>query len=80
MQRAHTQTWGQLKRLILKGEEMVRRQDLTLTPDKLFLVMLAIVAIQVGIVQGEAYWTFHPNPPVLHTVTWGDESVPGACY
>lgn len=37
--------------------------------------MLAVVSVQVGLAPGETYWTFYPSPPVLHSVTWGDESV-----
>ena len=46
---------------------MFNSQNLTLTPNKLFLAMLAIIAIQVGLVQGETYWTFYPNPPQCYT-------------
>ena len=37
--------------------------------------MLALITIQMGLVQGETYWTIYPNSPVLHPVTWGDELV-----
>jgi hypothetical protein len=34
------------------------------------LVALVIITIQVGVVQGDAYWTFMPNLPMVHPITW----------
>lgn len=39
-------TWGQLRRLVTEGENMVQRQGLPMTPERLFLAMLSIVTMQ----------------------------------
>lgn len=57
---------------------MVRRQDLPMTPERLFLAMLSIVIIQASVAHAEtqSFWTFFPNPPTLHPATWDGPSVP----
>lgn len=57
---------------------MVRRQRLPITPKQLFLAMLAIITIQASVAQTEtqSFWTFFPNPPALHPVTWDGTGVP----
>jgi hypothetical protein len=39
-------------------------------PTATLLVALVIITIQLGIVQGNAYWTFMPNPPMVHPFSW----------
>jgi hypothetical protein len=39
-------------------------------PTATLLVALVIITIQVGVVQGDAYWTFMPNLPMVHPITW----------
>jgi hypothetical protein len=34
------------------------------------LAALVKIMIQVGVVQGDAHWTFMPNPPMVHPITW----------
>jgi predicted RND superfamily exporter protein len=41
-------------------------EDLTTT----LLVTLVMIIIQVGVVQGDAYWTFMPILPMVHPVAW----------
>lgn len=74
--RAHNPTWGYIKHLTSEGQGMVLCQCLPVTPDQLFVAMLALLTVQVSIVKGENYWTYYLNPPVLHPVTWEDVSVP----
>jgi hypothetical protein len=40
------------------------------------LVALVIITIQVGVVQGNAYWTFMSNLPIMHPITWQSHYVP----
>jgi hypothetical protein len=34
------------------------------------LAALVIITIQVGVVQGDAHWTFMPHLPMVHPITW----------
>jgi hypothetical protein len=39
------------------------------------LAALVIITIQVGAVQGNAYWTFMSSPPMVHPITWQSNHV-----
>jgi hypothetical protein len=39
-------------------------------PTDALLSTLVIITIQVGAVPGDAYWTFMPNLPMVHPITW----------
>lgn len=71
-------TWGQLRRLVTEGENMVQRQGLPMTPERLFLAMLSIVTMQASVAHAEtqSFWAFFPNPPTLYPATWDSPSVP----
>jgi hypothetical protein len=43
---------------------------MTGNPTATLLVALVIITIQVGVVQGNAYWTFMLNLPMVHPITW----------
>jgi hypothetical protein len=45
-------------------------------PTVTLLAALVINTIQVGVVQGDAYWTFMPNPLMVHPITWQSHPVP----
>jgi hypothetical protein len=44
--------------------------EVTGNPTATLLAALVIITIQVDIVQGDAYWTFMPKPPIVHPITW----------
>jgi hypothetical protein len=39
-------------------------------PTATLLATLIIITIQVGVVQGDAHWTFMPNFLIVHPTTW----------
>jgi hypothetical protein len=39
-------------------------------PTAILVAALVIITMQVGVVQGDAYWTFMPNLPMVHPITW----------
>jgi hypothetical protein len=39
-------------------------------PTATLLAILVIITTEVGVVQGDAYWTFMPNLPMVHPITW----------
>lgn len=43
--------------------------------DKLFVGMLAVLSCQVSPVYAHSYWTYFPDPPLLHPVTLMDPSI-----
>jgi hypothetical protein len=59
---------------------MKKLKDMTMTtvtsnlgmagnPTAISLVALVIITIQVGVVQGNAYWTFILHLPMVHPIT-----------
>ena len=72
--KAKPPTWGQLKKLTIEGEKLVKEQGQPLTSATLFLAMLPVVTTTVG--ANHTYWAYVPNPPLLRPITWEDSSVP----
>ena len=74
-------TWGQLKRLAAAADDVVTGAGKPKTPEVLFLALIALVQAQVLPINaqfdpnGEAYWTYFPNPPVLHPTTWSRTNI-----
>jgi hypothetical protein len=44
-------------------------------PTATLLVALVMITIQMGSVQGDAYWTFMPSPLIVHHVIWQSHPV-----
>lgn len=65
---ANPPTWGQLKRLTQKAEEMLMQQQVTKSPQTLFVAMLAIISCQVVLGNTDNYWAYVPDPPLLRPV------------
>jgi hypothetical protein len=63
-------TWGQNEKLMDMVTMVTGSLGMAGNPTATLLVALVIITIQVGVVQGAAYWTFTPNPPMVHPVTW----------
>jgi hypothetical protein len=62
-------TWGQIKALSEKGENVLRSTHSPITPENLFLDMVAIFTC-ISAVGGQVYWVFIPHPPLLRLVEW----------
>jgi hypothetical protein len=63
-------TWGQIKDLMDMTMMVTGNLGMDGNPTATLLVALVIITIQVGVVQGDAYWTFMPNLPMVHPITW----------
>jgi hypothetical protein len=63
-------TWGQIKKLMDMAMMVTGSLGMTGNPTATLLVALVIIIIQVGVVRGDAYWTFMPNLPMVHPITW----------
>jgi hypothetical protein len=63
-------TWGQIKKLMDMAMMVTGSLGMAGNPTATLLMALVIITIQVGVVQGHAYWTFMPNLPVVHPITW----------
>ena len=72
--KAKPPTWGQLKKLTIEQEKLVKEQGQPLTLATLFLAMLSVVTTTVG--ANHTYWAYVPNPPLLRPIMWEDSSFP----
>jgi hypothetical protein len=63
-------TWGQIKKLMDIAMMVTSSLRMVGNPTATLLAALVIITIQVGVVQGDAYWTFMPNLPLVHPITW----------
>jgi hypothetical protein len=70
MQDSESPTWGQIKILMDMVTMVTSSLGMTGNPTATLLAPLVIITIQVGVVQGDAYWTFMPNLPMVHAMTW----------
>jgi hypothetical protein len=60
-------TWDQIKNMTTM---VTGNMGMAGNPTATLLAALVIITIQVGVVQGDAYWTFMPNLPMVHPITW----------
>jgi hypothetical protein len=51
-------SWGQIKQLAAKGEDLLHHTSQFLTPEALLLAMVAILSCQVHGTSGETYWAY----------------------
>jgi hypothetical protein len=73
-------TWGQIKALSAKSENVLRSTGGPITPENLFLAMVAILTC-ASAVSGQVYWAFMPHPPLLRLVEWTKSPFGGRdCY
>jgi hypothetical protein len=64
-----------MKKLIDMMTTVTSNLGMTGNPTATLLVALVIITIQMSVVQGDAYWTFTPNSPVVHPITWKSHPV-----
>ena len=75
-------TWGQIKRLTHKSEEILENKGKAVTPNNLAVAMFALITTTVSIHLATAesknytYWAYIPNPPLLKPIDWGNSMIP----
>jgi hypothetical protein len=69
--------WGQIKKLMDMAMMITGSLGMAGNPTATLLVAFVIMTIQVGVVQGDAYWNFMPNLPIVHPITWSSLPVNG---
>jgi hypothetical protein len=70
MQDGEPPTWGQIKKLMDMVMMVTSNLGMAGNPIATLLAALFIITIQVGVVQGDAYWTFIPSLQTVHPITW----------
>ena len=69
-------TWGQLKHLTQRAEELIERGRYEATPMVMFVAMLAVLACQPRPFSAEkVHWAYLPNPPSFQSVDWMNEPI-----
>ncbi|XP_059944247.1 uncharacterized protein LOC132482995 [Mesoplodon densirostris] len=68
-------TWGQIKQLVSRAQELVKQQNNPVTPVTLFLGMLATISC-VPSVNAATYWAYVPDPPLLQPISWSEAEFP----
>jgi hypothetical protein len=63
-------TWGQIKQLMDMVMMVIDSLGMAGNPTTTLLEAFVIITIQVGVVQHNEYWTFMPNLPTVHPITW----------
>ena len=53
-----------------QAEKALKVTGTPMTPDKLFLAMLAVLSCSSGVRVEYLYWAYLPNPPLLSIVDW----------
>ena len=75
-QLASTPTWGQIKSLCHQAQKKVSLQGSSVSPEKVFIAMLALLSCQVSTSPiPTKYWVFLPGPPTFQVVTWNSDSI-----
>lgn len=69
-------TWGQIKKLTQQAEKMVRDTQQQVTPQHVFLAMIALLSFQAPGANAAVHWAYVPDPPMFHPISWGLKSVP----
>ena len=67
-------TWAQVKNMTRQAEQTLKNTGTPMTPDKLFLAMLAVLYCSSGVSAEYVYWVYIPNPPLLSIVGWVDKA------
>jgi hypothetical protein len=63
-------TWGLIKKLMDMMTMVTSNLGMAGNPTATLLAALVIITIQVGVVQGDAHWTFMPSLPMVHLIIW----------
>ena len=66
-------TWGQIKTLCPQAREIASLQGSPASPEKMFIVMLALLSCQVSASPiPTKYWAYLPDPPTFQVITWNN--------
>ena len=65
-------TWGQIKTLTNRAENLVSLQEMPQSPEYILLAMLSLLAraSPVQALTNHTYWAYIPSPPLLQVVEW----------
>jgi hypothetical protein len=63
-------TWGQIKKLMDMATMVTSSLGMAGNSTATLLAALVIITMQVCAVQGNAHWTFMPDLPMVHPITW----------
>lgn len=74
-EKATPPTWVQIKKLTRSAKKAVILVEKTVTDENMCLAILAVLTTQAMLVTGGKYWACVPNPPILHSVVWGDSDI-----
>ena len=71
-QQASIPTWGQIKTLCHQEQGIASLQGFSTSPEKVFIVMLALLSCQVGVSSPtpENFGAYFPGPPTFQVVMW----------
>ncbi|XP_053460564.1 endogenous retrovirus group K member 19 Env polyprotein-like [Nycticebus coucang] len=64
-------TWTQIRTLVKQAKQLILTQNNPLTPTMYFVAFLSLISTPK--VESAAYWSYIPNPPLLHPVGWLDQ-------
>ena len=67
-------TWAQMKNMTHQAEQTLKNTRTPMTPEKLFLAMLAVLSCSSGVNVEYVYWAYIPNPPLLSIMDWVDKA------
>ena len=68
-------TRAQVKNMTCQAEQTLKSTGTPMTPDKLFLALLAVLSCSSGVSAEYVYWAYIPNPPLLSIVDWVDKAL-----
>ena len=75
-QQASLPTWGQIKALCRQAQGIATLQGSSVSPEKVFIAMLALLSCQVSAAPiPTKYWAFLPDPPTFQVVTWNSDPI-----
>ena len=75
-QLASIPTWGQIKALCRQAQGIVSLQGSSVSPEKVFIDMLALLSCHVSAAPiPTKYWAFLPDPPNFQVVTWNSDPI-----
>ena len=71
-------TWGQIKTLTNRAENLVFQQGMPQSPEYIFLAMLSLLACAspVRALNNHTYWAYLLNPPLLQVIKWTEKTDP----
>ncbi|XP_071467345.1 endogenous retrovirus group K member 113 Env polyprotein-like isoform X1 [Marmota flaviventris] len=69
-------SWEDLKKLITQASRILRHLGENRTPVMMVATVIALLGCQVKGDQVDTYWTYFPDPPLVHPAVWTGESIP----